>query len=58
MTEFLQMGGYGAYVWPAYLVSALGLGGLAFAVWRRGRALARRLKELQSRGSSGERPDV
>lgn len=48
MEDFLQMGGYGAYVWPAYAVSALGLGGLAFHVWRRGRALVRRLKALET----------
>lgn len=27
MTQFLAMGGYGAFVWPAYGVTALGLGG-------------------------------
>jgi heme exporter protein CcmD len=27
MIHFLAMGGYGAFVWPAYGVSVLGLGG-------------------------------
>ncbi len=27
MTHVLEMGGYGAFVWPAYGVTALGLGG-------------------------------
>jgi heme exporter protein CcmD len=27
MMHFLEMGGYGAFVWPAYGVTALGLGG-------------------------------
>ena len=26
--EFLAMGGYAAYVWPAYAVSAVALGGV------------------------------
>ena len=49
MADFLHMGGYAAYVWPAYAVSALGLGGLVFAIWRRGRDLARRLDAAQKR---------
>lgn len=43
MSDFLNMGGYAAYVWPAYGVSALAIGGLVFAIWRRGRDLRRRL---------------
>lgn len=39
------MGGYAAYVWPAYAISGLAIGGLIFAVWRRGRDLRRRLAE-------------
>lgn len=31
MSNFLAMGGYAAFVWPAYAVSAAGLGGLI--VW-------------------------
>jgi heme exporter protein D len=48
MNEFLSMGGYAGYVWPAYALSFLGVGGLAFAIWRRGRALRSRLERLQS----------
>ncbi len=29
MSEFFAMGGYAAYVWPAYAVAALGLTGLS-----------------------------
>lgn len=29
MAQFLAMGGYAVYVWPAYAVAALVLGGLA-----------------------------
>jgi len=34
MNEFFNMGGYAAYVWPAYAVSILALAGLAFLSWR------------------------
>jgi heme exporter protein D len=48
MSDFLAMGGYGQYVWPAYAVSALAIGGLAFHVWRRGRDLQRKLRGLEN----------
>jgi heme exporter protein D len=35
---FLAMGGYGAFVWPAYGLAVLVLGGLAAYSWRRYRA--------------------
>lgn len=44
------MGGYAAFVWPAYAVSALGLGGLVVSVWRRRLALRRRLDHLTAPG--------
>lgn len=44
MNEFLIMGGYAGYVWPAYAISAAVLIGLAAQIWLRGRALATRLK--------------
>lgn len=31
MQEFMSMGGYGAYVWPSYILSALLLGALLVA---------------------------
>jgi heme exporter protein D len=34
MTAVLAMGGYAAYVWPAYGVSALLLGGAVAVTWR------------------------
>ncbi|MEO1253023.1 MAG: heme exporter protein CcmD [Pseudomonadota bacterium] len=47
MSEFLQMGGYAGYIWPAYGATALVVAGLAFAIWRRGRHLRRRLDEAE-----------
>ena len=40
MSDFLAMGGYAAYVWPAYAIAAIVLGGLAWQSWR-ARARAR-----------------
>jgi heme exporter protein D len=48
MDQFLTMGGYGAYVWPAYLVSAATLGGLIFLVMRRAARARDKLKQLES----------
>ncbi|MBX3727427.1 MAG: heme exporter protein CcmD [Xanthomonadales bacterium] len=41
MSEFLAMGGYGAYVWSAYAVTAVVLAWDATAPFRRRRALRR-----------------
>ena len=48
LSEFLNMGGYGGYVWPAYAVSAAAILGLAFVIWRRGRRLRKRLTEASA----------
>ncbi len=47
MSHFLDMGGYAAFVWPAYGLSALGVGGLIWLSLRartRTRALLARLE--------------
>ena len=44
MTHFFAMGGYAAYVWPAYGATALGLIG-AVLLTLRGYARAKRLLE-------------
>jgi heme exporter protein CcmD len=41
MSGFWAMGGYGAFVWPAYGISALGLAGATLwtlGAWRRAKA--------------------
>ena len=45
------MGGHGHFVWPAYIVSALVVGGLVFAIRARARALSKRLREHEGRKS-------
>ena len=51
MTEevgrYLAMGGYAAFVWPAYGVALAVLGGLAWQSWRRYRASSNTLEQLQ-----------
>ena len=44
---YLAMGGYAAFVWPAYGVALAVLGGLAWHSWRRYRASADALDKLQ-----------
>ena len=34
MSQFFAMGGYAAYVWPAYGATAVGLIGAVLLVWR------------------------
>lgn len=41
MNELLNMGGYGAYIWPAYIISAAALAiatGWTLLAWRRAKA--------------------
>jgi heme exporter protein D len=56
MAEFLAMGGYGAYIWPAYAVFVIVLAIDAIAPrLRRKRVLAEnrgKLKRRQTRGST------
>ena len=46
MAHFFAMGGYAAYVWPAYGVSLLGIGGLVVASLRSYARAKRNLAEL------------
>ena len=44
---FLAMGGYAVFVWPAYGLTLVVLGGLALHSWRRYRQSVRALEQLQ-----------
>lgn len=50
------MGGYGAYIWPAYGVAALVMLGLLATSIRASRGNARMLAELESSGRGRRRP--
>jgi heme exporter protein D len=45
--SYLAMGGYAAFVWPAYGVALIVLGGLSWHSWRRHRTSAAVLERLQ-----------
>jgi heme exporter protein D len=48
MSEFLDMGGYAAFVWPSYGLVALVLSVLAWTSWRARAAAAAELAALES----------
>jgi heme exporter protein D len=45
--QYLAMGGYAEFVWPAYGMALAVLGGLAWCSWRSYRASAVALERLQ-----------
>lgn len=47
MSQFIAMGGYGIYVWPAYAVSVLGVGGILWATLHDYARARRHLAELE-----------
>jgi heme exporter protein D len=54
LTHFLAMGGYAAFVWPAYAVALIVLGGMALQSLRTYRRNLRQLETLQQ-GRPGRR---
>jgi heme exporter protein D len=48
LAHYFAMGGYAHYVWPAYVLTAAVLGGMALVSWRRYRQSARDLERLQT----------
>ena len=57
MVEFLEMGGYGTFIWTSYGVSAVVLIGLVISSLRRLRQVERELKPLEdNRRSLRKRP--
>src|SRR5712671_1107172 len=51
LPAYLAMGGYAAFVWPAYGIAAAVLGGLAIYWWRRLRARAAARARLRRRAA-------
>jgi len=49
LATYFAMGGYAAFVWPAYAVAAVVLGGLALQSWRRYRASQGALRDIEPR---------
>jgi heme exporter protein D len=49
LAAYLAMGGYAAFVWPAYGLAFAVLGGLALHSWRRYRASRNTLDEIEGR---------
>jgi heme exporter protein D len=47
LRNWAEMGSYAAFVWPAYGVALVVLGGIAAQSWRRYRASLRELDRLQ-----------
>ena len=47
MNNYFAMGGYAAFVWPAYALSALVMLGLAGTAWRNLRVRERDLAKLR-----------
>jgi heme exporter protein D len=49
LATYMAMGGYAAFVWPAYAIAAAVLGGITIQSWRRYRASRDALARLGSR---------
>jgi heme exporter protein D len=47
MSEFLAMGGYAGFIWPAYAVAIGGLAALSLGSWLRTRNLERQADALR-----------
>ena len=58
LAMFVEMGGYAVYVWPAFAVSALVLGGLLLASLRGLRARENTLAALRRETAAERRGDA
>ncbi|MBT5108521.1 MAG: heme exporter protein CcmD [Rhodospirillaceae bacterium] len=56
ITEFLAMGGHGAFIWPAYLIATVVLLGLLIASIRTMRDQERVLQQLRAVRRGGDAP--
>ena len=55
LSEFIGMGGHGAYVWSAYLISLLVLTWLVVSPFRRRRALMQEVVRQQRRETARQK---
>jgi heme exporter protein D len=55
LIDYLAMGGYAAFVWPAYGLTTIVMAGLLVQTWRRYRRAQRELAELQQARPGGPR---
>lgn len=51
LTEVLAMGGYGAYIWPSFVITALIMASLAVSSLNQFRRVSRNLAQLQDSGN-------
>lgn len=56
MTQFFAMGGYAAFVWPSFIITALVLIVMAFISWRAMKKNEAELKTLQGVVRAKARP--
>ena len=50
MVSFLNMGGYGGFIWPSYVITFIALIWLFLASWHRAKTAARHLKSAETPG--------
>ncbi len=58
ISQFLAMGGYALYVWPAYVLAGIVLGGLVLQSLRAAWVAHRRLAAESNPGSSANDPGL
>jgi len=51
MLKWLEMGGVAAFVWPAYAIAIIGLGGILFSALR---AHAQAMRQLEAQGGDSQ----
>ena len=56
MDEFLNMGGYGPYIWSSFLIAAIVMTGLALQSWFDLRKQKRLVAEPEARSPKKARP--
>lgn len=49
MSEFLSLGGYGPYIWPSYILSAILLGAVSWHIIKRNRQIKALLEQASDR---------